>query len=151
MGGDKAKIEELVDLSSFIDMFILEELSKDCDAGRASFFVKKDPGGKLCCTAPWDFDFGFGTYGPAVSPYGFACQSGDNPCEWYASLVEQTWFREAVTARIKELSPAFKATLEAGPRKGGGAEGGCRHQRGLLGSVRNELPPICEQSGFRKS
>lgn len=113
MGGDKAKIEELVDLSSFIDMFILEELSKDCDAGRASFFVKKDPGGKLCCTAPWDFDFGFGTYGPAVSPYGFACQSGDNPCEWYASLVEQTWFREAVTARIKELSPAFKATLEA--------------------------------------
>lgn len=27
--------------------------------------------------------------------------------------MEQTWFREAVTARIKELSPAFKATLEA--------------------------------------
>jgi hypothetical protein len=90
-------------------MFIIEELSKDVDVGCASFFVQKNPGGKLYFTAPWDFDFGFGTYGPAVSYKGFYSEA-DSRCTWFKSLITKSWFREEVEARLKELTPAFKET-----------------------------------------
>ena len=109
--GDREAIEELIDLPSFIDMYILEELSKDCDVGRASWFVQKNPGGKLFCTAPWDFDFGFGTYGPATGTWGFV-SDGEKVSPWYGSLIYQEWFREAVVARMKELQTALNETLE---------------------------------------
>ncbi|MBQ8399041.1 MAG: CotH kinase family protein [Clostridia bacterium] len=111
LSGDRAKIEELVDMKSLIDMYILEELSKDVDVGAASFFLHKQAGGKLYFTAPWDFDFGFGTYGPAVSDWGFVSE-GDDGCDWYVALVEQEWFRTEVCARMKELEPAIAETIE---------------------------------------
>ncbi len=111
LSGDRAKIEELIDIKSLIDMYILEELSKDVDVGAASFFLHKQAGGKLYFTAPWDFDFGFGTYGPAVSDWGLVSEGNDG-CDWYISLIDQEWFRTEVCARIKELEPAMNETIE---------------------------------------
>ncbi len=122
LSGDRDAICELVDLPSFLDMFLIEELSKDCDTGAASCFYQKDPGGKLIATAPWDFDFGFGTYGPSVDPYGFVSSGeseGDghsNP--WYEALLEEEWFREAARARLEELSPALEEVLSVIEEKG---------------------------------
>jgi hypothetical protein len=86
-------------------MFILEELSKDVDAGGSSMFMQKDTGRKLYFTAPWDFDFGFGTYGPAVYTDGFVCESGlYDENIWFASLIERQWFLQAVYDRLLELA-----------------------------------------------
>ena len=110
MSGDRAAIEELVDLPSLVDMYILEELSKDVDAGRASFYLQKDVGGKLFFTAPWDFDFGFGTYGSAISNDGLISQGSQN-CTWFASLITRGWFRTLVWERMAELDSSFNTML----------------------------------------
>ncbi|MBE6543513.1 MAG: hypothetical protein E7675_03865, partial [Ruminococcaceae bacterium] len=115
--GNKVVIEQLIDIPSLIDMYIIEELTKDVDVGAASFYMQKAPGGKIYFTAPWDFDFGFGTYGKAVN-YEDMVSIGEEGCTWYAELVEEEWFRKAVLARMKELDTDFKATLDAVKSKG---------------------------------
>lgn len=112
VSGNKALIEQLVDIPSLIDMYIIEELTKDVDVGAASFYMQKSPGGKIYFTAPWDFDFGFGTYGKAVS-YEEMVSVGEEGCTWFAALVEHEWFRKAVLDRMNELDGDFKATLDA--------------------------------------
>ncbi len=108
--GKREEIEKYADIPSLIDMYIIEELSKDVDVGAASFFMQKDPGGKIYFTAPWDFDFGFGTYGDAVSNEGLISYDKKG-CTWYAVLVEQEWFRKAVLDRMAELEGAFRETM----------------------------------------
>jgi hypothetical protein len=112
VSGNKEAIEELVDLPSLIDMYILEELGKDVDVGAASFFLHKKEGGKLYFTAPWDFDFGFGTYGPGTSTWGLVSEGNDG-CDWFAELINHKWFCDMVTARMDELRPHFEATIKA--------------------------------------
>ncbi|MBQ9468446.1 MAG: CotH kinase family protein [Clostridia bacterium] len=111
MQGVREDIGELVDLPSLVDMYIIEELSKDCDAGRASFYVCKDKGGKLFFTAPWDFDFGFGTYGQATTVPGRVSE-GYDCCTWFASLITRTWFKDLVHERLEELQPVLDRVME---------------------------------------
>ncbi|MBO7403707.1 MAG: CotH kinase family protein [Clostridia bacterium] len=116
--GNRARIERLVDIPSLVDMYIIEEFSLDVDVGAASFFIQRSPGGKLCFTAPWDFDFGFGTYGPATSTYGFYSKN-ENGGVWYDYLIRLEWFRKEVYDRMKELDkevlPAlYKAISDKG-------------------------------------
>lgn len=109
MSGNRSQIDKYIDIPSLIDMFIIEEFSKDVDVGVASFFVQKNPGEKLFFTAPWDFDFGFGTYGPAVSYKGFFSESSSR-CTWFKALITESWFRSEVEARMKELTPMVEET-----------------------------------------
>ncbi len=110
VAGERTRIEELVDLQSLIDMYILEELSKDVDVGAASFFMQKSPGGKLYFTAPWDYDFGFGSFDRAKSNVGMI-SVGKVGCTWFAELLDEQWFRDAVLARMAELDDDFTATM----------------------------------------
>lgn len=110
MSGNREKIEELVDLPSLVDYYIIEEWGKDCDCGRASFFIQRSTGGKLYFTAPWDFDFCFGTYGPATYTTGLVSH-GTDCCTWHTELVKHKWFRELVLDRMEELTPAVNALM----------------------------------------
>ena len=112
VSGNKAAIEKLIDLPSLVDMYIIEELSKDVDVGAASCFLQKDAGGKLYFTAPWDFDFGFGTYGYATNTDELL-SSGRRGCTWFSALIEHEWFTTMVYKRMVELDPAFKQTMQA--------------------------------------
>jgi hypothetical protein len=58
--GDQSEIAELIDLPSWIDMYLIHELFKNTDTGWSSFFLYKKPGGKLYLGSPWDFDFSSG-------------------------------------------------------------------------------------------
>ncbi len=115
--GNKENISKYIDLDSLVDMYIIEELSKDCDAGRASFYIQRDVGGKLYFTAPWDFDFGFGTYGQATYTSGLV-SSTESCCIWFGMLIEHSWFRNMLLERMEELDTAFKDTLQAVRTKG---------------------------------
>ena len=112
VGGNREEIEKLIDLPSFIDMYVLEELSKDVDVGAASCYLYKKADGKLTFTAPWDYDFGFGTFEKAVSYEGMI-SAKKGGCTWFAALLEQEWFRSAVLARMAELEDDFAGTLSA--------------------------------------
>ena len=82
---DKKKIEEYVDIYSMVDIFIIEELGKDCDWGATSFYMAKDKGGKLRFTSPWDFDFTMGGYSSSISLSGIISH-GTSGNEWFEEL-----------------------------------------------------------------
>ncbi len=109
--GVQEDIEELVDIRSFVDMFIISEFTKDVDVNTASFFMSKAPGEKLQLTAPWDFDFGFGTYYHAVSFYGFITQTSSGN-QWFQSLTRREWFIDLVVERMNEIDPLVNELIE---------------------------------------
>lgn len=112
LSGDRARMEEYVDLDSFVDMFILQELSKNPDAGCSSFFMQRDAGGKLYLTAPWDFDFAMGAYSVSVYTGGLVADGeGVQSHPWFEFLVTQPWFMELVLARMEEIEPLLEQTL----------------------------------------
>lgn len=49
-----------IDIDSFIDVFLIFELSKNVDAYRLSTYFHKDRNKKLCAGPLWDFDLTFG-------------------------------------------------------------------------------------------
>ncbi len=113
LSGDQSKMAALVDMASFVDMFILQELSKNPDAGCSSFYMQRDAGGKLCLTAPWDFDFALGTYSVAQITSGLMADGKDVMSHpWFEFLTTQPWFMKLVLARMEQISPLVEQTLE---------------------------------------
>lgn len=107
---DKTKIEEYVDIYSMVDIFIIEELGKDCDWGATSFYMAKDKGGKLRFTSPWDFDFTMGGYSSSISLSGIISH-GTSGNEWFEELHDVSWFIEMVRARMNDLEDDFNDCL----------------------------------------
>ncbi|MBQ3508340.1 MAG: CotH kinase family protein [Clostridia bacterium] len=114
LSGDQEKMAALVDMAAFVDMFILQELSKNPDAGCSSFYMQRDAGGKLCLTAPWDFDFAMGTYSIAQTTSGLVADGEDVMSHpWFEFLTTQPWFMKLVLAHMKGIAPLVEETLKA--------------------------------------
>ena len=114
LSGDRAKMEEYVDMDSFVDMFILQELTKNPDAGCSSFYMQRDAGGKLCLTAPWDFDFAMGAYSVSQTTSGLVADGeGVMSHPWFEFLTTQPWFMSLVLERMAEVQPLVESTLDA--------------------------------------
>ncbi len=68
--------EDFIDVPSFIDYFLINELAKHVDAFKLSFYMyktKDSNGGKLHMGPIWDFNLGY-------SNFDFACDP--NPTDW---------------------------------------------------------------------
>ena len=86
-----------IDVQSFVDNFILNELSKDVDAYRLSTFFHKDKdskGGKIKAGPYWDFNlaFGNGDYcgGDDTTGWEYYQCIGSSPFWW------DVWFRDEI-------------------------------------------------------
>jgi subtilisin-like proprotein convertase family protein len=84
--------DELLDVVSFADYFIINEFSKNIDGFRLSSYFNKDKnskGGKLKAGPAWDFDLSFGNadYCDGQSTTGWYHQS------WCASAMPNIWNR----------------------------------------------------------
>ncbi len=122
LSGDLDEIERVIDVDSFVDMYLLEEFAKDRDVGFSSMFYAKREGGKLACTAPWDFDLALGndsglsTGEDHASPEGVMATRN----RWFAALARCAWFRHLLAERLEELTPLLEQisldTEEAGAR-----------------------------------
>lgn len=105
---------EYVDIHSFIDMYLLHELTKNTDTGWSSFYIYKKPGGKLYAGPAWDFDASMGTNRGDVSPYGYfvsdsvQATSSHTASELYINLMKNAEFKAMVLARWTALSHSFK-------------------------------------------
>lgn len=114
--------EDYLDLQSFADFMILEELCRNTDGYRASMWFSKDVDGKLKCVAPWDFEMSFGntrTHGGTLTniweySYGASesCNSLSNGKNepyypipfWWKALMNSTCFKNTLKTRWDALT-----------------------------------------------
>ena len=104
-----------IDVNSFIDYLLIQEVTKNVDGYRLSTFFYKQrdsDGGKLSMGPIWDFNLGFGNadYCTSGTPDGFVLNfnsvCSDDTWQipfWWNRLLEDDDFRQKLTARWTEL------------------------------------------------
>lgn len=94
--GDRAELETLVDLDSFLDSYLLYELFKNVDTNSFStYFYIRD--GKLYAGPVWDFDLSAGNIEQDRGAEGWIVQEG-----WWTRLLEHAWFRHLFAQRLAQ-------------------------------------------------
>ncbi len=96
---------DYIDLNSFVDWYIVNELFKNTDSlMQSSIYLHKDKGGKLFMGPVWDFDLSGGsqTSYDLEEPEGFWTKRDDH-CGWFTALYEMEAFKTALTSRWAEL------------------------------------------------
>ena len=68
---------DLIDVDSFVKVYLINEFSMNLDGGATSFYMYKTPDGKLKAGPVWDFDWALGSY---ESRDGVNLVKGDS---WY--------------------------------------------------------------------
>ena len=97
-----------IDVDSFIDYFLLNELMKNVDAFRISTYMHKEKGGKLEMGPVWDFDRSSGNIdslgGNLPSGWYFTQKiSGYTVPFWWKRLLQDEAFRSRLAQRWKTL------------------------------------------------
>jgi len=97
----------LCNRASFIDFFIIDELSKDVDGSKLSVFINKKVGGKLNMGPIWDFDLALGNadymdYSP--QNWWIVNNSAWEFLPWFRRLMRNDAFYEDFRTRYLELS-----------------------------------------------
>lgn len=132
-------VEEVVDVQSLVDTYIINEIACDADIYWSSFFMDVDfgEGGskKLVFEAPWDFDSAFGNKNRCASGEGFYAANivkdvNDNyktinpwlavlaNADWYEAQVKQRWTMayndgvfDSVISSVKDTSSKYEAAF----------------------------------------
>jgi len=98
--GEFIKYRDYVDMQSFVDYFIINELLVSYDAGFNSTYMYKDYGGKLKMGSVWDFD---GTMDNHIySPYDYDSTAFQNS-PWFDRMMLDPLFCEMLVNRYNEL------------------------------------------------
>lgn len=96
----------LIDESTFVDWFIVQELFKNVDSGYSSVYMYKDRGGLLKMGPIWDFDLSTSNPGHLQDdlrvPEGWYT-SLEYKNIWYYYLMQYDTFRTALKERWNEL------------------------------------------------
>ncbi len=103
--------DQYIDLNSFVDYWIVNEVGKHIDAFKLSFFIhkKKDSnGGKLHMGPLWDFNLAFGNFdfGHDAGPNGWSyrwVESGTRHPFWVSKLLTIPAVQNAISCRWTEL------------------------------------------------
>ncbi len=108
-----------IDVDSFIDYYIVQELTKNVDGNlRKSSFITKRKGGRLEMYHLWDFDLTLGNCGYFDSrvgngPEGFYIKDfnsvGEKDSGWYHRLFQDPAFTKKVVERWEALYSELKA------------------------------------------
>lgn len=100
---EKYGYETMIDVESFVDYFIMNELTLNYDAGWLSTYIYKDIDGKykMCI---WDFNSACDNYQEkAISHKGFQFQYD----VWYVMLMKDEGFTEKIISRYAELRKTY--------------------------------------------
>lgn len=120
--GDREEIEELIDIDSVVDAYIVEEVFKNLDAGWSSFYMYRDIGGKLFFGPVWDFDLTSGNadgndMNPNFPSYKYLYAGSDyfgyyQEHKWFVQLMKYDWFVDLVRQRWGEITEALEELPE---------------------------------------
>ena len=109
---------DYIDLSSFVDYFILNEVCRNVDAYRLSTYLHKDRVGKLKMGPVWDLNIGYDTgdrvpFDDWVINYNrFVNRDPWMMPFWWPRLMEDPIFRSALKTRWTELRSGVLSTGE---------------------------------------
>jgi hypothetical protein len=99
-----------IDVNSFIDFYIINELSKNIDGYRLSTYMYKDKesnGGKLTMGPFWDFNLAFGNAdycnGGITSGWEVNGGCGGNNPFWFERLLDDTMYQNKLKCRWEYL------------------------------------------------
>ena len=121
MNDPKASFRDYMDVSSFVNYFILNEATRNVDGYRLSTYLYKDKeslGGKIKMGPAWDFNIAFGNadYLNGWKTDGFVYKAMENDGGkndywqvpfWWNKLVQDASFRKALATRWKEVRATF--------------------------------------------
>jgi len=104
--------EKVIDVDTFIDFFIINEIAKNPDGFRLSTYMNKDTGGKLKMGPIWDFNLAFGNvdYCDGMNPEGWI-YNFNSICPgdiwqvpfWWRRLMESPSFKNKLKDRWQTL------------------------------------------------
>lgn len=109
-------VKELIDVDSFVDNYIIQELFANPDCNFSSFYLYKDRGGKLFCGPLWDFDIAGGNNNEAMEniekewPADSSLYATSNI--WFKHLFERQEFKDLIKERLKTYEEDIKTTIE---------------------------------------
>ena len=100
-----------LDLYSFADWWIVEELAKNTDSQfYSSCYMYFDPADKTFHMGPvWDFDLGFGNNGVDVTTEDFQADEAQNGANWILELRKSEEFKNIVKERWNECKPLIES------------------------------------------
>jgi hypothetical protein len=107
--------EDLIDIDSFVDWFILTELTFNTESAfyRSCYLWKRD-GGKLMMGPVWDFDMAFGNHYGDIRGYDGWCTTESTyqyiSENWMDHLITYPAFTDALYARWNEVKSGLLAT-----------------------------------------
>ena len=99
-------VDTIIDESSFIDYFILNELARNIDAYRLSTYLYKSTNGKLTIGPLWDFNYSFGyiNYLDASNPEGWVYKELPEYVPfWWEKFMQDTAFKASLKKRWTSL------------------------------------------------
>jgi hypothetical protein len=100
-----------IDVPSFVDYVIINELSRNVDGYQKSAYFHKDRTGKIVAGPLWDYDLAWGTGGIRHNLDAEGWQYAENatlaerPNDWFARLAQDPAFVRQVADRWQELRP----------------------------------------------
>lgn len=92
--------KNLLDVDSFVDYMVFNELFACYDAGLHSTYLYKRPGGKITMGALWDYDMAMDNYGDALLEIR---KTAFNYQPWFDRLMQDKEFVEQLNDRYREL------------------------------------------------
>lgn len=113
-GDDYQRVQELIDVKSFAQAYIIFELFKNPDVDYSSVYFHKDAGGKLCCGPVWDFDMSIGNVnhkGDGVFKSTKTLWTKDR-CPWFNELLRFNDFKKLVAAELLECEDKILDSLD---------------------------------------
>ena len=120
-------ISQVLDIESFVDAYILNEIVNNYNVGAEGFCMAVDFGSmskykKLTCVSPWNFSFGYADFandeGHGLNAARFKSESftnkyGNSTNTWFILLYSTDWFRSQVRHRWQEIYDDVLATVIA--------------------------------------
>ena len=128
---DYTAVCDLIDVDSFVDTYIIQELFANTDVGKYSFYLYKDSGGKLTAGPVWDFDISSGIVDYAT---GLESELAESPNSTLYAKNENIWYEKLI--KFDEVKGLIKAKLTS--------------YNSIILSVINELDVNNEQGIFKK-
>lgn len=124
MNDPKASFRDFMDMPSFVNFFILNEVTRNVDGYRLSTYLYKNKeslGGKIKMGPAWDFNIAFGNadYLNGWKTDGFLYKAMETEAGskdfwqvpfWWNKLMQDASFRKAVASRWKQVRSSFLNT-----------------------------------------